>query len=118
MIVLINSYKNGMWKKYFQINLNRLHERWELILNIGESPNDKHDQWYYTWFLEKYCGLSLYDIYIENRCTIDDEDLHFVKKYGYDLIGNPDNPDGASTDHAYFILHDDLFDIILETDQN
>ena len=87
-------------------------------MNIGKSPNEKHDQGYRTRFLENYCGISLYDIYIEKRYTIDDEDLPFVKKYGYDLIGNPDNPDGASTDHAYFLIHDDLFDRILEIGQN
>ena len=34
--------------------------------------------------------------------------------YGYALIGNPDNPAVTSTDHGYFGIHDDLFDIILE----
>ena len=75
-------------------------------------------QGYCTRFLENYFGLSLYDIYIDKIYTMDDEDLHFVKKYGYDLIGNPDNPYGASTDHAYFIIHDDFFVRILETDQS
>ena len=59
----------------------------------------KCNQWSCTHFLEKYCGLSLYDIDIERIYTIDDEDIHFVKKYGYALIGNPDNSDGTSTDH-------------------
>ena len=86
-------------------------------IQYWENPNEKHDQGYCTRFLENYCGLSLYDIYIEKRYTIDNEDLHFVKKDGYYLIGNPDNPDGGSTDHAYFLIHDDLFDRILETDQ-
>ena len=87
-------------------------------MNIGKIPNEKQDQGYRTRFLGNYCGLALYNIYIEKRYTIDDEDLHFVKKCEYYLVGNPDNPDGASTDHAYFLIHDDLFDRILEIGQN
>ena len=29
--------------------------------------------------MAKYGGLSLYDIYFEKICSIDDEDIHFVK---------------------------------------
>ena len=36
----------------------------------------------------------------------------------YVLTGNPDNPDGTSIDHEYFLIHDDLFDRILATDRN
>ena len=32
-----------------------------------------------THFLEKYGGLSIYDIDFEKRYPIDDEDIHFVK---------------------------------------
>ena len=53
----------------------------------------KHEQRSRTRFLGKYGGLSLYDINIERRYTIDDKDIHFLKKNGYALIGNPDNPD-------------------------
>ena len=49
---------------------------------------------------------------------IDDVDINFVKGYGYDLIGNPDNPYGTSAHHEYFFIHDDFFDRILETNQN
>ena len=70
-----------------------------------------------TFFLDKYGRLSLYDIGFEKRYSIDDEDIHFVNGYGYYLIGNPEHPDGTSTDHD-FSFHDDLFEIILETDQN
>ena len=66
--------------------------------------------------MEKYGGLSLYDIDFEKIYPINDEDIHFVKGDEYDLIGNPDNPYGTSTDHEYFFIHDDLFDIILETE--
>ena len=68
--------------------------------------------------MEKYDGLSIYDIDIKIRYTIDDEDIHFVNKYGYAIIDHPDNPDVTSTDHEYFLIHDDLFDRFLETDHN
>ena len=42
----------------------------------------------------------------------------FVKGDVYALIGNPDHPDGSSTDHKYFCIRDDLFDRILETNQD
>ena len=78
----------------------------------------KNDQRTRTRFLAKYGGLSLYDIYFRRIYSIFYEDIQFVKGEGYDLIGNPDHPDGTSTDHEYFCIHDDLFDRILETDQN
>ena len=78
----------------------------------------KYDQIYRTRFLAKYGGLSIYDIDTEKRYSIDDEEMHFVKGEGYALIGNPDFPDGSSTDHEYFCIHEDLFDIILETEQD
>ena len=55
-----------------------------------------------TSFLEKYGGLSLYDIGFDKRYSIDDEEIHFVKSDGYALIGNPDHPDRISTGHEYF----------------
>ena len=78
----------------------------------------KDDQRYRTRFLAKYGGISLYDIDTDNRYSVDDKDIHFVKGDGYALIGNPDHPDGTSTDHKYFCIHDDFFDRILETDQD
>ena len=71
-----------------------------------------------TCFLAKYGGLSLYKIDTEKRYSIDDKGINFVKGDGYALISNPYYPYGTSTDHAYFCIHDDLFDKILETDQN
>ena len=62
----------------------------------------KNDQRSRTFFLAKSFWLSLYDIDIEIIYTIDDEDLHLVKGYGYVLIGNPKHLDGLSTDHEYF----------------
>ena len=71
-----------------------------------------------TRFLANYGGLSLYDIDTEKRYSIDDKEINFVKGDGYALIGNPDHPDGTSTDHEYFCIHDGLFDRILETEQD
>ena len=71
-----------------------------------------------TCFLVKYGGLSLYDIDMEKRYSIDDEYIHFVKGEGYALIGDPYHPDETSTDHEELFIHDDLFDRILGTDQN
>ena len=73
----------------------------------------KNDQRTCTRFLAKYGGLSLYDIDFGKRYSIDDEYINFVKGYGYALIGNPYHPDGTSTDHEYFCIHDDLLSIIL-----
>ena len=78
----------------------------------------KNDQINCTHFLEKYGGLSVYDIDFEERYFNIVEDIHFVKGCGYALIGNSDQPDGTSTDHEYFCIHDDLFDRILKTDHN
>ena len=78
----------------------------------------KNDQRPHTRFLEKYGGLSIYDIYFEKVYSIDDKVVYFVKGYGYALIGHPDHPDVPSTYHKYFCIHDDLFDIILETDHD
>ena len=72
-----------------------------------------NDQITCTRFLGKYVGFSIYDINFEKRYSIDDEDIHFLKLDGYALIGNPDHPDGTSTDHEYFCILDDLLDIIL-----
>ena len=69
-------------------------------------------------FLEKYGGLYIYDIDLKNRYVIYNEDIRFTKGYWYDLINNPDNPDGNSTDHEYFLIRDDLFGRILSMEQN
>ena len=67
--------------------------------------------------MAKYGELSLYDTDTEKIYSIDDKEIHLVKGDGYALIGNPDHPDGTSTNHEFFCIHDDLFDRILETDQ-
>ena len=68
--------------------------------------------------MAKYGVLSLYYIDFDKRYSIDDDEIHFVKGYGYALIGYPDHPYGTSTDHEYFFILDDLLGRILETDQN
>ena len=90
----------------------------DYIEDWGKLPINKNDQRTRTWLLARYGWLSLYDIYFEKIYSIDDKGIHFLKGYGYALIVNPDHPDGTSTDHEYFFIIDDLFDIILKTDQN
>ena len=68
--------------------------------------------------MAKSGGLTLYDIDMKNRYTIDDEYIIFINKYVYVLIGNPNHLDETSTDHEYFIIHDDLFEKHLATYQN
>ena len=55
---------------------------------------------------------------MEKIYSIDDKGIRFVKGYIYALMGNPYHPDVNSTYHEYFCIHDDLFDRILETDQD
>ena len=62
--------------------------------------------------------LFIYDIPFEKIQSVDDEAIHFVKRYVYTLIGKPDHIYGTLTDHEYSFIHDDLFDRILATDQN
>ena len=76
----------------------------------------KNDQQTHTCILAKYGGLSIYDIDFGKSYFIDDEENYFVNTYGYALIGNPYHPDITSPDHKYFCIHDDFFNIILETD--
>ena len=63
-------------------------------------------------------GLSICDIDMDKIYSIDDKETNFVKGDKYALIGNPYHSDGTSTDHEYYCIHDDLFEKILETDQN
>ena len=56
--------------------------------------------------LEKSDTMHLYDDYLQKRYTIDHEDTHFFKKKGWALIGIPDEPDGGSTYHKYFSIHE------------
>ena len=81
-------------------------------------PIKKNCQRTRTHFLAKYGELYLYDIYMEERYSIDDKGIHFVKEDGYALIVSPYHPDGTSTDHEYFCIYDDSFNRILEIDQN
>ena len=67
----------------FTIYLRACIEDW------GKNIMKKHDQIYRNRFWGKYVGLYIYEIDIGRIYTIDDEDIQFVKKYGYALIGNP-----------------------------
>ena len=86
-----------------KIELRAYIEYWEKL------STEKDDQRSCTHFLAKYGGLSLYDIDMEKRYSIYDREINFLKGDGYALIGNPDHPDGSSTYHKYFCIHDDFF---------
>ena len=118
VMLLINSYKNGACGNHFYMKYNPLKEWWELILKIGENTNQKSPKIPHLLFGKIYRSLSLYGIYLEKRYTIDDEEIKILKKNWYCLIGKPECPDGTSTYHEYFLIHHDLFDRILETDEN
>ena len=87
----------------FKRELRGYIEDWEKLLM------KKNCQITCTHLLEKYGGLSLYDIYFEKIYSIDDDDIPIVKGYRYALIGNPYHPYGTSSDHEYFLIHDNLF---------
>ena len=76
---------------------------------MEEIHINKTDQRSRTNYLGKYVGQSLYDEGMNKRYTIDHENIHFVNKYGYALIGNYDEPDGTSTNQEYFSIHFCLF---------
>ena len=78
----------------------------------------KNEQRTRTHSSAKYGGLSLYDIDFEKRYSIENEYINFVKGGEYDFIGNPGHPNGISNYHEYFFIHGDLFNIIIENEQN
>ena len=41
MMILINSYKNGVWENYFQVNQNLSKESLELTLKTREIFNEE-----------------------------------------------------------------------------
>ena len=69
-------------------------------------------------FLAKYVSLDLYDEDMKKRFIIDHKQLEFDKNDGWNLIGIPEKEDGSFSDHEYFCIHDDLFDIIKSTFQD
>ena len=78
----------------------------------------KTDQIPRTLFLEKYGGLYIYDVDMKKSCTIEHKDICLLNKYTHSLNGNIYHTYVTSTDQEYFLIHDDLFDQILATDQN
>ena len=62
--------------------------------------------------------MALYDKDVKKIFIVDHEELQFNKKYGWTLIGIPEEPDGSLSDHEYFFILDDLFDIIKSTHQD
>ena len=89
-----------------------------LYWRLGEIPYEKHDHITRTCFLEKYGGLSLYGIDFERIYSIDTEDIHFLKRIWICLNWLPIPSIWNSSWLWIFFLHDDLFDVISETDQN
>ena len=69
-------------------------------------------------FLAKYVSLALCDEDMDKIFIIDHEKLQFYKNSRWNLIGIPEKPDGTISDHDYFCIHDDLFDIIQSTNQD
>ena len=66
----------------------------------------KYEQLSSAKCLEKYGDTDLYGEDLNKIYTIDHEDTHFFKKKGWALIGIPDEPDGGSTYHKYFSIHE------------
>ena len=58
---------------------------------------------------------GIYDQDVKKRCIIYNEDIHYVKKSGMELIGIPNE---YSTDNEYFYIIEYLFDSILDTHHN
>ena len=116
-MILINSWKKGVLKNDFKMNQIPFKSVESLYWILTKNPNEKWPniphpifgkQWLYLFYV-----IDTYKIY-----AIDDEDICFVNKYGYDLIGNPDFTDEFSTDHKYLFIHDDCFDKIWGNDQD
>ena len=76
--------------------------------------NNKIQLWR-TMFLTKYDSLDLYDEYVKKISIIDHEELHLDINYGWTLIGITDEPNCSMTNHEYFCIHDDLFDISIKS---
>ena len=95
-------------EKLFLLNQNLLQESWELTFEDWGNCTRKKLPKNLTHILAKYGVLSLYYIDFDKRYSIDDGEIHFVKGYGYALIGYPDHPYGTSTDHEYFFIHDEF----------
>ena len=87
-------------------------EEWEKTHIKNKSQVSK------TMLLAKYGSLDMYDEDLEKRLIIDHEQLEFDKTDGWTLIGIPEKEDGNFSDHEYFCIHDDLFDIIKSTHQD
>ena len=69
-------------------------------------------------FFEKYGSLALYDEDLNNICTINSEDINFIKEYCLRLIENTNESDGTSTDYEYFSICNDLFEIVYSTNND
>ena len=100
------------------MNQNPLQESWEIIFNKGKK---------FIWIkLTKYPTITFGKIWWYLSLWYWPEEYIYnwpwryslCKEIWYTLIDNLDNPYGTSTNHKYFLIHDDFFDRILATDQN
>ena len=71
-----------------------------------------------TIFLATYVSMALYDEDTKKRFITDHKQLQFDTNSGWTLIGIPEKSDGTLSDHEYFFIHGDLFDIIQSTHQD
>ena len=69
-------------------------------------------------FHAKYGSLDLYDEDPKKIFIIDHEILEFNKNDGWTLIGISEKEDGTLSDHEYFCIHDNKFEIIQSTNQD
>ena len=68
-------------------------------------------------FLEKYVSLDLYDEYFKKYSLLIMKNLNLIKEDGWILSGIHDEPNGSMSDHDFFCINKDLFDIIQSTHQ-
>ena len=69
-------------------------------------------------FHAKYGSLVLYDEYLKKIFIIDLKILYLNKTDEWTLIGIPEKEYETLSDHEYFCIHDDLYDIIKSNHQD
>ena len=84
----------------------------------GKSHIKNKSQVSKSIFIEKYGSLALYDEDLKKIIIIDHDILELNKTDGCTLIGIPEKENGTLSDHEYFLIHDDIFDIIQSTHQD
>ena len=85
---------------------------------MGKTNIEKKSQVSKVTFVANYDSLALYDEDLRRIFIIGHELLQFDKTDGWNLIGISEKEDGTLSDHEYFFIHDDLFDIIQSIHQD